>query len=108
VDRVHRELSEEDIDRIAGAYHAWRGEKGAGKYADRAGFSDSATADEIAGHDFILTPGRYVGAEEQQDDGEQFEDKMKRLTAILREQFHESTRLEKTIRANLKGLGFEI
>ena len=108
VDRVHRELSEDDINRIAGAYHAWRGEKGAGEYADVAGFCKSATADEIAAHDFILTPGRYVGAEEQEDDGEPFEDNMKRLTATLREQFQESAKLEKAIRANLKGLGFEI
>lgn len=108
VDRVHRELSEDDINRIAGAYHAWRGEKDAGKYMDVAGFCKSATADEIAGYDFILTPGRYVDAEEQQDDGEPFEDKMKRLTATLREQFQDSAKLEKAIRANLRDLGFEV
>jgi type I restriction enzyme M protein len=108
VDRVHRELSEDDINRIAGAYHAWRGEKDAGKYTDVAGFCKSAAADEIAGHDFILTPGRYVGAEEQEDDGEPFEEKMRRLTATLREQFQDSAKLEKAIRANLKGLGFEV
>ena len=108
VDRVHRELSEDDINRIAGAYHAWRGEKDTGKYADMAGFCKSGAADEIAGHDFILTPGRYVGAEEQEDDGEPFEDRMKQLTATLREQFQESATLEKTIRANLKGLGFDV
>ena len=108
VDRVHRELSEDDINRIAGAYHAWRGEKDARKYADVAGFCKSAAADEIAGHDFILTPGRYVGAEEQEDDAEPFEDKMKRLTTTLGEQFQESAKLEKAIRANLKGLGFEV
>jgi hypothetical protein len=108
VDRVHRELSEDDIDRIAGAYHAWRGEKDAGKYTDVAGFCKTATTDEIISHDFILTPGRYVGAEQQQDDGEPFEEKMKRLTATLREQFQESAKLEKAIRANLKGLGFEV
>jgi type I restriction enzyme M protein len=73
-----------------------------------AGFCKSATADEIAAHDFILTPGRYVGAEEQEHDGEPFEEKMKQLTATLREQFQESAKLEKAIRANLKGVGFEV
>lgn len=108
VDRVHRELSDDDLSNIARTYHAWRGEKDAGKYADVAGFCRSAPADEIASHGFILTPGRYVGAEEQQDDGEPFEEKMKRLAATLGEQFQESAKLEKAIRANLKGLGFEI
>jgi type I restriction enzyme M protein len=108
VDRVHRELSDDHIGKIAGIYHAWRGEKDAGKYKDVAGFCKSATTDEIASHGFILTPGRYVGAEEQEDDGEPFEDKMKRLTATLREQFQESAKLEEAIRTNLKGLGFEI
>jgi type I restriction enzyme M protein len=102
VDRVHRDLSDEEITRIARTYHAWRGEKEAGKYEDAAGFCKSATADEIAVHDFILTPGRYVGAEEQEGDDEAFEDKMKRLTATLGEQFQESARLEQAIRANMK------
>src|SRR5208283_5466286 len=76
VDRVHRDLSNDDIDRIAGTYHTRRGENGSGKYKDVPGFCRSATTDEIATHGFILTPGRYVGAEEQEDDGELFEDKM--------------------------------
>ena len=63
VDRTHRELNDEDIARIAGTYHAWRGDKGAAKYEDIAGFCRRATRDEIAAHDFVLTPGRYVGAE---------------------------------------------
>ena len=61
VDRVHRELSEEEIARIAGTYHAWRGEKDAGKYKDIAGFCKSGTSEEIQQHGHILTPGRYVG-----------------------------------------------
>ena len=81
VDRTHRELTDEDIARIAGTYHAWRGEKEAGKYEDVAGFCKSATLDEIRKHGHVLTPGRYVGAEAQEDDGEPFEEKMKRLTA---------------------------
>jgi len=108
MDRVHRELSDDDIGRIARAYHAWRGEKDVGKYKDVPGFCKSATTDEIASHGFVLTPGRYVGTEEQEVDGEPFEDKMKRLMGALREQFQHSRTLEQEIRTNLKGLGFEI
>lgn len=108
VDRVHRELSDEEITRIANTYHAWRGEKGAGKYEDVPGFCKSATIDEIKGHGYVLTPGRYVGAEAVEDDGEPFEEKMKRLTGRLAEQFAESALLEKTIRTNLDRLGFKV
>jgi len=106
VDRTHRELADEDIDRIADTYHAWRGDRGAAKYADVLGFCRSATTDEIAAHGYVLTPGRYVGAEEVEDDGEPFPEKMQRLAATLAEQFVESERLEKAIRANLKGTGY--
>jgi type I restriction enzyme M protein len=85
-DRTHRELTDGEIARIARTYHAWRGEKDAGEYANIAGFCKSATLDEIRKHGHVLTPGRYVGAEAQEDDGEPFEEKMKRLTATLREQ----------------------
>jgi type I restriction enzyme M protein len=104
VDRVHRELTEADIAKIAGTYHAWRGDKGAGKYEDVAGLCKSATLEDIRAHGHVLTPGRYVGAEEAQDDGEPFAEKMKRLTGTLEEQFAESAKLEKAIRANLKSL----
>lgn len=106
IDRVHRELSEEDIARVAGTYHAWRGDKGAGNYEDVPGFCKSATTDEIAAHGFVLTPGRYVGAEDIADDDEPFAEKMQRLTATLSEQFAESATLETTIRSNLKELGY--
>jgi len=108
VDRTHRELSNDEIARIAATYHAWRGEPDAGSYsayADVPGFCKSATKDEIAGHGYVLTPGRYVGAEEAEDDGEPFEQKMARLVATLEEQFAESSRLEEAIRENLRGLG---
>jgi type I restriction enzyme M protein len=105
VDRVHRELSDEDIAKIADAYHRWRGD-GAGKYEDVAGFCKGAKTEEIAAHQFVLTPGRYVGAEEVEDDGEPFDEKMKRLVATLEEQFVEGARLEKEIRKNLRGLGY--
>src|SRR5690606_36674970 len=69
VDRTRRELTDEDIQKIAGTYHAWRGEAGAGSYADVPGFCKSATLDEIRKHGHVLTPGRYVGAAEQEEDG---------------------------------------
>ena len=106
VDRVHRELTEEDIAKIANTYHAWRGDKGAGKYEDVSGFCKDATLDDIASHGHVLTPGRYVGAEDVEDDAEPFDEKMKRLTATLAEMFAESANLEKAIKANLKGLGY--
>ena len=106
VDRVHRELTDEDIARIAGVYHAWRGDKEAGKYKDEPGFCKSAKLKEIATHDYVLTPGRYVGAAEAEEDDEPFDEKMQRLTATLFEQFDESKRLEKAIQSNLKGLGY--
>ncbi len=107
IDRTHRELTDAgDIAKIARTYHAWRGEKEAGKYEDEAGFCKSARTEEIKEHGFVLTPGRYVGAVEAEDDGEPFEEKMARLTATLREQFAESSRLEKTIRDSLGRLGY--
>jgi len=104
IDRVHRELTVEEINRIAGTYHAWRGDKGAVRYADVPGFCKSAKTEEVGAHGYVLTPGRYVGAEEVEDDDEPFEEKMKRLTATLEEQFAESRRLEATVRARLKGV----
>ncbi|MFM2011388.1 MAG: Type restriction enzyme EcoKI protein [Planctomycetota bacterium] len=79
---------------------------GAVKYQDIAGFCKSATTAEIAAHGHVLTPGRYVGAEEVEDDGEPFEEKMPRLVAELQAQFVESASLEKLIKKNLKGLGY--
>jgi type I restriction enzyme M protein len=106
VDRIHKELSDEEIARIAETYHAWRGEKGAGKYEDIPGFCKSATIEDIRAHGYVLTPGRYVGAEAIEDEGEPFEEKMKRLVARLQEQFSESEKLEESIKNNLKELGF--
>ena len=102
VDRTHRELTDDDIARIARAYHAWRGEDGAGDYEDVPGFCKSATTEQIAEHGYVLTPGRYVGAAEAEDDGEPFDEKMKRLTAELREQFAESAKLEALITERLR------
>lgn len=105
VDRVHREFSDEDISHIASTYHAWRGEADAETYQDIPGFSKSATIEEIAAYNYVLTPGRYVGAEDIEDEDEPFDDKMARLTEKLQEQFTESARLEHEIRQNLKELG---
>ena len=106
VDRTHRDFAPEDIDRIASAYHAWRGEEGAGDYEDVPGFCKSAALEELRKHGYVLTPGRYVGAEVQEDDGEPFAEKMQRLTAQWREQQAEAVRLDEAIDANLKALGF--
>ncbi len=106
IDRVHRELTETDLAQIAGTYHAWRGDKDAGTYADVPGFCKAATTAEIATHGHVLTPGRYVGAEEAEADTEPFPEKMKRLVADLEAQFTESARLEAVIRTNLKTLGY--
>jgi len=108
VDRTHRELADEDVARIANTYHAWRGEKEAGEYGDVAGFCKSAPLDEVRKHGHVLTPGRYVGAEVQEDDGEPFEEKMRRLAAQLREQQAEAAKLDAAIAANLRELGFWI
>jgi type I restriction enzyme M protein len=105
-DRTHRELLDADIAKIAGTYHAWRGDKDAGEYADVPGFCKRATLEEIRKHGHVLTPGRYVGAEAQEDDGEPFEEKMRRLTATLLEQMQESARLDAAIVANMKELEY--
>ncbi len=106
VDHTHRELTDDDIARIADAYHAWRGEEDAGDYADTPGFCKSATLEDVRRHGHVLTPGRYVGAEPQENDGEPFEEKMQRLTAQWREQQAEAVRLDAAIEANLERLGF--
>ena len=108
VDRTHRELTDNDIARIAGTYHAWRGEKEAGEYSDIPGFCKTATIDDIRKHGYVLTPGRYVGAEAIEDDGEPFEEKMARLVAQLHEQQAEARKLDAAIEANIKGLGYGI
>jgi len=107
VDRVHRELTDADIGKLADTYHSWRGDKGVKvKYADAPGFCKAAKLDEIRGHGHILTPGRYVGAAEAEDDGEPFDDKMKRLTDELRAQTERAAKLDALIRANLKEIGY--
>jgi type I restriction enzyme M protein len=104
MDRTHRELSAEEIGKIAGTYHAWRGEKDAGKYGDVAGFCKSAAFEEIKQHGFVLTPGRYVGAEQVVDDDELFEEKIKRLRSKLEKQFAQGEDLRVRIASALRSL----
>jgi type I restriction enzyme M protein len=106
VDRVHRELTDDDLAKIAGTYHAWRGDKGAAAFADVPGFCKAAKLDDIRKHGHVLTPGRYVGVESAEDDGEPFEEKMKRFSATLREQQAEAAKLDAAIAANLTELGY--
>jgi type I restriction enzyme M protein len=108
IDRVHRELTVADIQKIALTYHAWRGDESeTDQYQDVPGFSRSANLEEIAKHGYILTPGRYVGTEEIEDDDEPFEEKMGRLTEQLKEQMEKSRELDQVILKNLKELGFD-
>lgn len=100
IDRTRRELTDTDIERVAAVYHAWRAEDG--DYADEPGFCAGATVEEIAEHNYVLTPGRYVGFADLEDDGEPFEEKMARLTTKLTEQFTKNTKLEQIIIKDLK------
>ncbi len=106
VSRVHKELTTEDIAEIARTYHAWRGEEKDGEYEDKAGYSKSATLDDIKANDFVLTPGRYVGAAEIEDDGIPFEVKMKELSQTLFSQMEQAEAIDKAIRQNLEVLGY--
>lgn len=104
VDRTHRELTTEEISRIADTYHKWRG-KGF-EYLDEPGFCRGVTVEELREHGHVLTPGRYVGAPQEEDDGIPFEDKMGRLVKELHEQQKESAKLDVAIATNMKKLGF--
>ncbi len=102
-DRVLRDFTKEDIAKIADRFHAWQMGEG---YEDEKGFCYSATIEDIKKHDFVLTPGRYVGSKDQEEDSEPFTEKMTRLTKQLKEQFTESAKLEEEIKRNLAGLGY--
>jgi len=117
VDRTHRELTDEDIRKIADTYHAWsssssplplgEGQGEGGVYHDIPGFCKSATIEEIRKQGYVLTPGRYVGAEIKEEDKEPFNEKMRRLVAQWREQQAEAAKLDASIKANLKELGYD-
>ena len=108
IDRVHRELTDDDIRKIVDTYHAWRGDKDCKvEYESVLGFCKTVVLDEIRQQDYVLTPGRYVGAEVVEEEGEPFEEKMVRLTETLKEQFAESARLNEAIKRNLGEFGYE-
>ena len=104
--RVHRVLDGEDLAKVTDAYHSWRTQ--GGRQDDVAGFCKSATREEIAAHDFVLTPGRYVGAEDVEEDAEGFAEKMERLTAELSAQMATGATLDAQIRESLGGLGYGV
>jgi type I restriction enzyme M protein len=106
VDRTHRELTDDEVARIAGTYQAWRGDPAAGDYEDVAGFCKAATLDDVRGHGHVLTPGRYVGAADAEDDDEPFEERMTRLVAALSEQQADARLLDQTIASNIERLGY--
>jgi len=104
-DRVLRDFKEEEIKEIAETYHNWQRDE---EYEDIPGYCKSATLQEVQKNDYVLTPGRYVGAPETEDDGIPFPEKMEKLTARLKGQFEESEALEAKIKENLEGLGYEV
>ena len=104
LDRTQREFTDEDVNRIAGTYHAWRGDKGGGSYEDVAGFCKSASLEELRSHEHILTPGRYVGAEEADSEDEGFSERFSRLQRTLLLQFDKRAQLEIAIRETLSSL----
>jgi type I restriction-modification system len=104
VDRKHRDFSEEDIQKLADTFEAFQN----GTLEDEKGFCSVATIQDIAKQDYVLTPGRYVGIEEQEDDGEPFDEKMTRLTSELSDMFERSHELEDEIRKKLGAIGYEI
>ena len=116
-DRVLRDFTQEDLNQITDSYHSWQttapeadqtDEGALSPYEDVAGFCKSTQLEELQKHDYVLTPGRYVGAADEEEDGEVFAVKMTRLTAQLKNQFEESARLEVEIKKNLAGLGYGI
>ena len=105
IDRRHRELTEENVSKISETYHEWRNV--GGEYEDIKGFCKSVKIADIREHEYVLTPGRYVGIEDVEDDGIPFDEKMENMTAELAELFAKSKHLEEEIRKNLGGIGYE-
>lgn len=106
INRKHRALTDDDIAKISETYHSWRNKDG--KYSDVAGFCKSATLKEVEESNFVLTPGRYVGAEDVEDDGIPFEEKVAEITSQLSEQFAKSIELQQRIKNNLAKIGIEL
>lgn len=108
VDRRHKELTADDIGKISNIYHAWRGELKGKKYEDIPGLCKSAPLDDVRQQQWILTPGRYVGAEEEEEDSELFEEKMKQLAVQLSEKMEQGQRLDDEIKKNMESIGFSV
>jgi len=108
VDRRHKNLTYEDVRKISDVYHIWRGEFKDTEYRDILGFCKSASLEEVKAQGWILTPGRYVGAEEEDDDEEAFEEKMKHLSAELSDQMRQGQKLDEEIRRNMESVGFRV
>jgi type I restriction enzyme M protein len=106
ISRKHRALTDEDIAKISETYHNWRNVDG--KYEDVPGFCKAATIKEVEDSNFVLTPGRYVGAEEIEDDGIPFEEKVEEITSSLKQQFEKSIELQERIKENLAKIGIEL
>jgi type I restriction enzyme M protein len=104
VDRTRKEFSDDDIVRISRTFHAWRGEKEAGVYEDVSGFCKVATLEEVKSHNYVLTPGRYVGAVDEEDDNVPFAERFASLKARLEDQFTQADELELLIRHGLQGI----
>lgn len=108
IDRRHKDLTDEDIKKISDIYHIWRGEIKGKKYQDIPGFCKSASLEEIRKHEWILTPGRYVGTEDEEEDTEVFEEKMKKLTTKLAKQMQEGWKRDQEIKKNLESIGYDL
>ena len=106
INRKNKVLTDDDISRIASVYHSWRNIKG--KYEDVAGFCKSAIIKEVEANNFVLTPGRYVGTEEVEDDGVSYEEKVKVISTNLKEQFEKSIDLQARIKENLLKINIKI
>jgi type I restriction enzyme M protein len=106
ISRTQKEFDSDDIAAIARTYHAWRGETKDGVYEDQSGYCKSASLEDMLKHDYVLTPGRYVGAAALEDDGIPFETKMTEMSRTLYGQMEESARLDDVIRKNLEVLGY--
>src|SRR5437667_12215257 len=108
VDPRHKELADADIKKISETYHAWRGELKDKKYRDVPAFCKSVSLEDVSMQGFVLTPGRYVGAEEEEDESvEVFDEKMERLTSELSEQMKQGRKLDDHIERNLESIGFK-
>ncbi len=105
-DRTHREFTEKDVAKVSETYHEWR--KQNGKYEDIKGFCKSANLEEIAKHNFVLTPGRYAGIKDEEDDGIPFEEKMAELTKALAQQMAREKVLDDEIKKQLKNIGYDL